>query len=203
MKKRGEDHALKDVNFMLREEENILSLLKKPVEKDLMDASKYNEAKLIIKEQSELRSRTKNTRNGLEELFRKSAAIKPETFKNLYSAETEMEKTGAFLSDKKTPDALESGYKTLEYLQAGRNAMKESSENLALQGENSGRPKGSSIQMKSGGIYGISNAPVELPDIKEYKPPREFRQELMEALKEKYPEEYEKIIKEYYKKLTE
>ncbi len=44
---------------------------------------------------------------------------------------------------------------------------------------------------------------VRLPKSDEYRPPKEFREDLLEALKEKYPKIYEDIIHKYYKRLVE
>ena len=68
---------------------------------------------------------------------------------------------------------------------------------------NSGNKVSGVVQTRSGGMYGFKAARVKLPGKDDYKPPKEFRQEIMDALKEKYPQKYEKLIKEYFRRLTE
>ncbi len=43
---------------------------------------------------------------------------------------------------------------------------------------------------------------VDIPGADAFRPPREFRQDLMEAMKEKAPESYQQQVKRYYKGLV-
>jgi hypothetical protein len=82
--------------------------------------------------------------------------------------------------------------------------MDESADGMGQQGRMSGTPAGSPIQVRTGnGATGWRSAPVALPRADEYRPPQEFRQEIMDALREKYPLQYEKMIKDYFRRLTE
>ncbi|GAI15886.1 unnamed protein product [marine sediment metagenome] len=62
------------------------------------------------------------------------------------------------------------------------------------------QPRGGTLP---GGRMGFREGYVKIPEAHEYQPPKEFRQELLEALKEKYPEIYKELIKQYYRRLTE
>jgi hypothetical protein len=67
-----------------------------------------------------------------------------------------------------------------------------------------GRPMAGSIQPMPGGSgAGARAASVRLPKADEYKPPREFREELLRSLREKYPKAYERTIKEYYERFAD
>ena len=59
-----------------------------------------------------------------------------------------------------------------------------------------GRGKGSSF---GGGRVNSRN--YKLPQKKDYKPPKEFREDIMDSMKEKLPQKYKDLIDEYYKKL--
>ena len=84
-------------------------------------------------------------------------------------------------------------------------SMKSSMESL-MQGQGgsgggpmllSGKGKG-----KSGrGGRGRQTRYHKLPDKKDYKPPKEFREDIMDSMKEKLPQKYKDLIDEYYKKL--
>ena len=50
---------------------------------------------------------------------------------------------------------------------------------------------------------GFGSRAEMLPKAEDYKPPKEFREELLESLKEKFPETYEDIIHKYFKRLSE
>jgi hypothetical protein len=72
-------------------------------------------------------------------------------------------------------------------------------------GEGSGgrRPMKAIARGSSSGSSGHRNAKVRLPKSEDYRPPKAFREDLLEALKEKYPKVYEDIIQKYYKRLVE
>ena len=53
------------------------------------------------------------------------------------------------------------------------------------------------------GSRGTASGKVRLPKAEDYKPPKEFREELLRSLKEKYPDIYEDIIHKYFKRLSE
>jgi hypothetical protein len=44
--------------------------------------------------------------------------------------------------------------------------------------------------------------PVRIPDAEAYKAPREWRQELMEAMREKPPEKFREEVRRYYEELV-
>ena len=51
------------------------------------------------------------------------------------------------------------------------------------------------------GILGTREGKVSVPREKDYKPPKEFRQDIMDSLKDKLPEKDKEDIEEYYKRL--
>ena len=56
---------------------------------------------------------------------------------------------------------------------------------------------------KGAGREGIQKGKVRLPTMTDYRPPKEFREDLLEAMKENYPKIYEEIIHDYYKRLAQ
>lgn len=185
-------------------EKEILDKLKQRIA-DEVSKSDENKMNSLSGEQSSLSEDTKNFRKSLEEFSQKSSAIPPDAFDSLDGASADMKDASGKLSSKDTPSALESGRQALEKLQSGMGQLQGASGQMEGQSGNSGKPVSSSIQMKrsGGGSMGVHTAPVKLPGIEEYKPPKEFRQDILDALREKYPKEYEKVIKDYYKRLTE
>jgi hypothetical protein len=47
-----------------------------------------------------------------------------------------------------------------------------------------------------------SREPVRIPDANAYQAPREWRHELMEAMREKAPERYREEVRHYYEELV-
>lgn len=193
-----------DITFITNEEQDILEILKRSVQEDIFSQQDKEKLKSLSDEEGKISDKTKDLRHSLEEFSRNSSSIDPQTYENMYGAQKQMEKAGGELSALDTSNAIDSGYKALEYLETSQNALESSRENLLKQGKSAGRPVSSPIQIRTkGGMTGWYSVPVKLPGIDEYKPPREFRQEIIDALKEKYPLQYEKIIKEYYRRLTQ
>ena len=192
-----------DISFVLAGEKEILQKLQSPQGGELFNENESGQLEKLRAEQNALEEKTRSFHKSLQEFTRKSAAITPDTFTNLKSAAGEMAVSSREMERKNTAGAAEACTKALEHLQAGRSEMAGAPGRMAGHGQNSGTPVAGAVQVRSGGMTGLSSTPVKLPRAADYKPPREFRQEILDALKEKYPVQYEKIIKEYYRKLTE
>jgi hypothetical protein len=55
-------------------------------------------------------------------------------------------------------------------------------------------------QMAGGG--NLDKEPVKIPGAEDYKPPKEFRQDLLEAMKRAAPSEFKEQVKRYYEELV-
>ena len=195
--------VLESVDTVVKGEEVILDTLKKGGNASGpagADAAKYDN---LSKEETALSSKTFGLHKDMQDFIRKSTAVGPEAFGNLSRAGEEMNDAAGKMGKNDPGQAAGSGQKALELLEQGRDGLNEAQGKLGDMQGKSGNKVSGAVQARSGGTYGFRNAAVKLPGKDEYKPPKEFRQEIMEALKEKYPQKYEKMIKEYYRRLTE
>jgi hypothetical protein len=66
----------------------------------------------------------------------------------------------------------------------------------------SGQPATGTIQPAPGGAgaSGSQSGPVRIPRAEDFRPPKEFREEVLKSMKEKYPKTYERIIQDYYER---
>jgi hypothetical protein len=187
-------------------EKEVLDALRRQPDKSLFGAKDEERLGALNKEQGSLKESTKKLKTSLEKFTRKSASVRPEVSENLEKAAGKMDDTSDALAQKETPGAMESGRQALEYLNKGMQGMASSLDGMGEEGQGAGKPVSSPIQVRSpggSGMNGLNNAPVRLPRADEYRPSARFRQEIMDALREKYPLQYEKMIKEYYRRLTE
>ncbi|MBN1823659.1 MAG: hypothetical protein JW803_05005 [Endomicrobiales bacterium] len=184
-------------------EKEILEILKNETEQIPFGPSDRKKMGELKDDQSRLSRDTRKLRESAGEFTRKSMLMDPSVFMNLKMAEYSMNGAASGLSEEKIPSALENSRLALEYLKGTGEAFQSAGSGLSDMQKKAGTPVTGLIKIKRGGMTGFSAQPVKLPGIEDYKPPREFRQEIMEALREKYPQEYEKMIKEYYRKLTE
>ena len=58
------------------------------------------------------------------------------------------------------------------------------------------------VDQQQGGVAGANVRNFQLPDKEAYKAPRMFREDIMEALKEGYPERYKELIEHYYRNIV-
>jgi hypothetical protein len=191
------------VRFALETEKKILSLMESPPEAAVTPSRKNRSAGLSGR-QSGLMNRTLGLDKKVQELSRKTSSITPDISANLRAASKEMGNASANLERAGTKDALSNERKALEYLSKAQGSMQDAMQSLQQMQGQMNKPMAGFIQGKQGGgVAGVRTGHVELPGIDEYVPPKEFREELLKALKEKYPEKYGEIIKKYYRKLTE
>ncbi|NIO18928.1 DUF4175 family protein [bacterium] len=193
----------------LREkEEEIAKLLEFEQEvMEVFEEKDLQELENLAKKQKELESRTGGLRQKLEELSGKTSAIGPQIISNMEKASSAMDKASGELEKKKTEPALEKEREALYYLAQGKEGLASASKKLMEIAKRAGKPFVGFLQPRGGtlpgGRMGFREGYVKIPEAHEYQPPEEFRQELLEALKEKYPEIYEQLIKQYYRRLTE
>lgn len=200
--------ALRDV---LKREQEIAEKLKNPSLPNTPPTDDQMKKMSSLKNsQNSLSKETQALKRDLQVLSRKSASLNMSVTEPLSNAASAMERAGKQLGEGKSRDAQKSEEEALSQLGAARESLAGAEEMMSgMQGQ-SGRPGGSSgsgprVIVRPGGTggRGVQTGKVRLPTMNDYKPPREFREELLDSLKEKYPKAYEEIIHKYYKRLTD
>ena len=199
--------AEKIVDLREKEEKIAKSLEFEKEEVEIFKEEEISELGNLAEKQKELESRTGKLGRKLEELSGKSSAIGPKIISDMEKASSAMDEASQELERKSTEPALEKEREALYYLGQGKEELASASQKLAELAKRAGMPLVGFLQPRGGtlpgGRMGFREGYVKIPQAHEYQPPKEFRQELLEALKEKYPEIYEALIKEYYRRLTE
>ena len=127
---------------------------------------------------------------------------------NVAASRKAMSNAAVNLSAKESVPASENEKEALENLLKAKDSLSSASEQMEKMSLG-GRPSGSSgaVKMRSGsadgGSTGLSKGFVKIPSVDEYTPPAKIKEEIMNALRKKYPSKYENVIKEYYKSLIE
>lgn len=197
----------------IREEETyILDRLSKPTESSYTfskeDIQKFSD---LQKRQSQLQAKTQGIKKELQTLSRKTASLSTELMQSLNSAGMEMNKASENLGRNDSRSAQSQEEMALSHLLSGRSQLQQAQAgmaDMAMQQGEGGSSGGSQIRAvpRPSGQAGQGQqrtGRVRLPKSDEYRPPKEFREDLLEALKEKYPKIYEDIIHKYYKRLVE
>ena len=135
---------------------------------------------------------------------------------NLQEAVPFMGQAQGELANRRSQPAIPPEQQALERLRNVQNSLQQAMQQMAQRGQmmgmsmpmlrQIGRLPGMMPQPGtnrfSGGVAGTSVRNFQLPDKQAYKVPRMFREDIMEALKEGYPERYKKLIEQYYRNIV-
>ncbi len=203
-KKLKNEWKLERINEFLQE------LKYSPDDKGFLEDKQREELELMAEKQASLKNELSNVKEGFSTLGHLTAMIDMELFENIDLAGTYMGYAESSLSDHTVSEALPSERQALSYLIQIQNELNKFSAKMNSIPEKigSGAPKlqyqyRPSISKGAGGRTGLSEGRVEIPKPGEARDGEEFRKMILEALKEKHPEEYKKLIEEYFKSLGE
>ena len=186
-------------------EQEILAELESEVNPEFSESEK-NRMKNTAQKQLGLKGRALELDKSIQELSRQTAAVTPEISFNLRMASREMTNAQSFLEGSKSKEAMAAEQKALEYLTGSQDSMGGAEGSISMTQSKFNKPMAMPVRSRSsssGGVMGVKSGEVKLPDVNDYLPPSEFREELIKGLKEKYPQAYDQQIKQYYKKLTQ
>jgi len=199
----------KDMEGMIKTEKEILSSLKKrefPHDR-IFSKEEQSSISRLSSDQDKLKLRTERLKQKLQILSRSTALIGLDILENMGKGSGAMGEASKSLAERETGKALGKEQEALYHLSQGRDRLKSASQQLAKMNVRAGMPMASFSQPRGGslpgGRMGFREGHVRIPSPKDYQAPKEFRQDVLEALKEKYPEMYRELIKKYYRRLTE
>jgi len=93
--------------------------------------------------------------------------------------------------------AVESEEHALDRLRENDQDLSRAGESLARRDSSGAGPAALTLQ-RVGGPSGSAAGTVRLPRADDFRPPAEFREELSESMKERYPHSYERLIQDYF-----
>jgi len=157
----------------------------------------------VLEEQKEVIKKTESFREDLKSFGKKSFLISPEDISVANKAVVEMINSKSSLEQQNFPLALKIQNTTINLLLELRNKFGNKQIEFQQVSNSIGKPMGESIQYKhiKGGKFGALIGRALLPSAKDYIPPKELREDIIKSLSEKYPQEVEKVIQQYYKEL--
>lgn len=190
-------------------EQEILSQLTNfsPEKTAIFNKEDFEGHKKLSETQKSNQQKTGVLKQKLSELADRTASIPSDAVDNISSSEKSMATASAELSNSNIPSAIDSEKKALDDLLNGKDAMDKASGQMK-QMSGAGGTMGTSGQIRmrgngAGGHTGFRTGFVKIPSKDDYKPPKEFREEIIKSLRQKYPQKYETIIKDYFKRLIE
>ena len=171
-------------------------------EKDKQDMQKMSE------QQKGLRSQSEELSQMFKEMNQDNPMISPMLSHKMNSSGRHMKSAEKRLQKSQIPESIESENQALRQLAETR-------EMLDQLKEASQRPSQSRSQrrlrlgqgqapdsQRGGQSTRMQQEKVNLPTEDQYKVPGQFREDILEAMKNQYPKQYERLVGEYYKELV-
>ncbi|OGR97809.1 MAG: hypothetical protein A2902_04530 [Elusimicrobia bacterium RIFCSPLOWO2_01_FULL_64_13] len=188
-------------------EQTILDLLKNPPRPagDPFSKEEREAMAALAKEQSSLIEETESVMSEVAELSRESAILGPGILTELGRAGSEMKAAAGSLSRADSGEAQGQEQKALSHLRQGQESLGEAGGKFSRVQKMGGQGGPGFIQRRDSGTgrSGFRTGIVRIPGAEEYLPPKEFREEMLESLKERYPESEGSRIKDYYRRLAQ
>lgn len=175
--------------------------------------------------QSALRERTQNLHEKLESLFQLFPSLDPKILQGIGEASQSMATAKDRLSQLDSRGAVPPERTALERLSQSQQQMQSAMQQLAQRGQlgnmpvtrlfRRGRflPSGVLVPLPGmpqfpefdveGGFSGLDTEKFRLPGKEDYKAPRNFREEILESLKQGVPPQMKEQIERYFKNLSE
>ncbi len=161
-------------------------------------------------------SETAQLQQAFDNLLPLMPFLPSETVNNLKQAVPLMQQAQGALNSRQSQQAIPPEQGALERLRNAQNSLQQAMQQLSQRGQMMGqsmpmlrqagrlpmldqRPQ---VDQRQNGIAGASVRNFQLPDKEAYKVPRMFREDIMEALKEGYPERYKELIEQYYRNIV-
>ncbi len=187
-------------------EQEILQALKNPPKQGSEGAGSEEQAglKSLGGEQESISKETEKLTGEITKMAQRSALVKPELMDAMKKARGEMKSSQESLARGESEKAVQAQEKALSHLRSGQEMMNQMGEQMGQSKNQRGQKQSGMIQprQKPGGSQGFRNGVVKIPGADDYLPPKEFREEILDSLKEKFPKSEENLIKDYFKRLT-
>ncbi|CCQ91858.1 membrane hypothetical protein [Nitrospina gracilis 3/211] len=172
----------------------------------LLNDEEKQQLQRMAKQQEGLSKETEELSELFQQMNRKNPMISPGLSNRMTGTGRYMKQSQSRLKDQRVQDSIESENRALQ----GLNEVRDMLEALKNSGQGQGQPK-SSLQMgqgrqrdprQGGGARRLRQEKITLPSEDQYRVPGQFREDIIEAMKNKYPEKYERLIGQYYKELV-
>lgn len=171
-----------------------------PDPEDILSPEQLAQMKNMAQKQGELQKQAQEMQNQMQELSQEVPLFGGEPRQSLENAKSHMQQAQKRLGQGELSKAARSERMALEQLGKLRKALEQSTK-----GNQGGLPMPLGSSGKSGGRRGnsggFSKENVELPQTQSKKETPRFRQELLDAAKQKAPKRYEDAVRKYYEEL--
>ena len=181
--------------------------LKQDYENLISDQNRQN-MQQMAGQQKELRQQTEDLSQMLRQMNQDNPMISPRLGQKITGSGKHMKAAENNLQGSRVQESIDSENKALQQLtetrelldqlkEAGQRPSKSRSQRMMRLGQGQAPDN-----KRGGGTNRMQQEKVNLPTEDQYKVPGQFREDILKAMKNKYPKKYERLVGEYYKELV-
>lgn len=166
-----------------------------PDPNQMMSAEDKQKMKQQAQQQKGLQQQAQNLQQQMDDLADKAPIFDPE-------AQQQMQQAGQFMEDAQQKLEAKDASRGHGDQRMALEALRKLQQQMQQQGKGK---RGMPLPMMSGGRsrgQGNRNEKIEIPDEDQHQAPKEFRKDLMDAMKEGAPDRYKDQVKRYYEELV-
>ncbi len=161
----------------------------------------------LARRQDELGDQAQGMADSMEQLAGSNPSIGSEPGEKMAEARTFMDEAEGKLRGEDGPGALMDERESLYRLSEARKGLGKAMDRMSRGMMAGGIPMPKYMlrrrHMLADGTSGFDMGDVEIPSEESYKVPKEFREDILEAMKKGLPRRYSELNKDYYRKLVE
>jgi hypothetical protein len=203
---------LKEVTRLNSEISKKLGSLKRSIEKNKQSLLTDNEKEKLNKlagQEKEMSQQAQEMSDSFNKMNQENPLLPPSLSQNMSRAERNLENAGNRLQSQQVQRSIDSenrALKSIQETQSQLNEIKNSGSQMSDQGSQETPLRlgmGSRRDPRRGGSPRMQKEQVHLPSEDQYKVPRAFREEILDAMKKQTPKSYERLVNEYYRELVQ
>ncbi|KMP11163.1 hypothetical protein UZ36_05355 [Candidatus Nitromaritima sp. SCGC AAA799-C22] len=161
----------------------------------------------MAKEENRMRKETEELARRFERMNQENPMIPPQLSKGMGRSGRHMGRAERNLKEQNIRQSIESENLALKGLRDTRDLLEDTKNaNGQMRQAQRQMPKklgtGRNLDSRRGGSARMRNEKVLLPSEDQYQAPREFREEILNAMKKQTPKDYQRMVMEYYKDLV-
>ncbi len=175
---------------------------------DLLSEENKADLQKMADDEKKLKEESEELRKQFGRMNKQNPTITPELSAKMSRTGRYMERAQSNLNQNQVQRSINAENQALKELQETREMLKDMKEANSEEGQQSSRSTamkfgtGQSRDSRRGGSVRMQKEKVNLPSEDQYKVPGEFREEILRAMKKHTPEDYQRLVSEYYKELV-
>jgi ABC-type transporter Mla subunit MlaD len=156
----------------------------------------------LAEEQSAQAGDTRALSSTLADTSRRTALLSPAISQQIGAAAEALEGAVLAFRSVEVQSAQRQEEKGLELLRDAHDKISESLRNMHSLSQNAATGGALSLRRRGGGIPRGETGDVKIPQADDFLPPAEFRREMLDSMKETYPQDQQGPVQDYYRHWT-